>query len=183
MFAGIGPFAIPAVRKVGCTVHANDLNPESYRYLNINKSLNKIPDDKMFTYNLDGAELVKTLIEQKIHFTHVIMNLPASAYTFLPVFKGIFTPEYCNAHIEPATPEEIESEQPKGNRKPVKSLIERKATSSWPKLENNMPWIHCYGFSAAEGFTSGMIFCNQYRFFSAFKFAPYFRRSFVFEML
>jgi len=41
VFAGVGPFAIPAAKK-GCYVHANDLNPESYRWLQHNTDLNKV---------------------------------------------------------------------------------------------------------------------------------------------
>jgi tRNA (guanine37-N1)-methyltransferase len=41
VFAGVGPFALPAARK-GCAVLANDLNPESYKYLTVNIEDNKV---------------------------------------------------------------------------------------------------------------------------------------------
>ena len=41
VFAGVGPFALPAAKK-GCAVLANDLNPESYKYLSINIKDNKV---------------------------------------------------------------------------------------------------------------------------------------------
>ena len=41
MFAGVGPFALPAAKK-GCAVLANDLNPSSYKYLKINITENKV---------------------------------------------------------------------------------------------------------------------------------------------
>jgi hypothetical protein len=40
MFCGIGPFAIPLAAR-GCTVHANDLNPLSFKYLLMNAEANK----------------------------------------------------------------------------------------------------------------------------------------------
>ena len=50
MMAGIGPFAIPA-GFAGCTVHANDLNPCSFKYLSEGVKLNKVAD-KVICYNL-----------------------------------------------------------------------------------------------------------------------------------
>ena len=39
MMAGVGPFAVPlAINRI--TVYANDLNPESFKYLNKNMKLN-----------------------------------------------------------------------------------------------------------------------------------------------
>ncbi len=42
MFAGVGPFAVPAAKNVGCRVYANDLNPKSYKALIDNVALNKV---------------------------------------------------------------------------------------------------------------------------------------------
>lgn len=41
VFAGVGPFALPAAKK-GCGVLANDLNPESYKWLLRNIENNKV---------------------------------------------------------------------------------------------------------------------------------------------
>lgn len=100
MFAGVGPFAIPAARQK-CTVYANDLNPESYRWLDHNAKLNKV-NDRINIYNMDGRQFAKSVIkrvlldlwntsdEDKRNFKiHVIMNLPAIAIEFLDVFRGL----------------------------------------------------------------------------------------------
>ncbi|OZJ04872.1 hypothetical protein BZG36_02604 [Bifiguratus adelaidae] len=57
VFAGVGPFAIPAARK-GCLVYANDLNPDSFTWLRHNMSLNKIRNT-IKPYNLDGRDFIK----------------------------------------------------------------------------------------------------------------------------
>lgn len=57
VFAGVGPFAVPAGKKK-IFVLANDLNPESYKYLNENIKLNKT-DDFVRSSNLDGREFIK----------------------------------------------------------------------------------------------------------------------------
>ncbi|XP_065009229.1 tRNA (guanine(37)-N1)-methyltransferase 1-like isoform X1 [Musa acuminata AAA Group] len=65
MFAGIGPFSIPAARK-GCHVYANDLNPDSVHYLQINANINKV-EDCVFAYNMDARA-----------FMHHVMTVPDS---------------------------------------------------------------------------------------------------------
>ncbi|KAK6788962.1 hypothetical protein RDI58_012761 [Solanum bulbocastanum] len=60
MFAGIGPFAIPAAQK-GCAVYANDLNPDSIRYLKTNAEISKV-DDLVFPYNMDARKFISQLI-------------------------------------------------------------------------------------------------------------------------
>lgn len=62
MFAGIGPFAIPAAQK-GCQVYANDLNPDSIHYLKINAERNKVPN-LVHAYNLDARKFVSSLMER-----------------------------------------------------------------------------------------------------------------------
>ncbi|KAL1815182.1 hypothetical protein ACET3Z_017756 [Daucus carota] len=135
MFAGIGPFVIPAAKK-GCLVYANDLNPYSVRYLRINAKINNV-EDCVKTYNMDARKFIAQLmvvptcetqcastevrkgknmrIKASVsvdtkpweHVDHVIMNLPASALQFIDSFRG---------------------------------LIRRKF---W---KGSLPWIHCYCF-------------------------------------
>ena len=104
MFAGVGPFAIPAAKNRHCIVHANDLNPHSYKYLQENTRKNHV-SKSVLTYNLDGRDFLpsvtrKLLNEALASFSnegsisicdHVIMNLPASAVEFLDAFKGLFS--------------------------------------------------------------------------------------------
>jgi len=94
--AGVGPFSVPAAKK--CRVHANDLNPQSFHWLQHNAKLNKIRPDQMSFHNLDARqfirevfapELAKLVAEEEDKQCHVVMNLPAAAITFLDVFQGL----------------------------------------------------------------------------------------------
>ncbi|XP_017543684.1 tRNA (guanine(37)-N1)-methyltransferase [Pygocentrus nattereri] len=98
VFAGVGPFSIPAARR-GCTVFANDLNPESYRWLQHNTKLNKV-EAKVTTSNLDGREFIRGPLRERLPELmkgsagiHIIMNLPALALEFLDAFRGLLGPE------------------------------------------------------------------------------------------
>ncbi|NXH12388.1 TRM5 methyltransferase, partial [Bucco capensis] len=110
VFAGIGPFAIPAAKKK-CHVFANDLNPESYSWLLHNCKLNKV-DNKVKAFNMDGRDFLlgpvreelskelPCLKEQKTSF-HIVMNLPALAIEFLDVFRHLLAGEPCSAAALP----------------------------------------------------------------------------------
>ncbi len=105
VFAGVGPFALPAAKR-GCFVLANDLNPESHAALVANMARNKLekkraPADPLHPvtpFNMDGREFcrhVAGMVERgecpKVD--HVLMNLPASAVTFLDTVVECFGPE------------------------------------------------------------------------------------------
>lgn len=98
VFAGVGPFAIPAARS-GANVLANDLNPESYRWLQHNCKLNKV-DSKVRTFNLDGRAFIQGPMKQELPAllkgkvgVHVVMNLPALALEFLDALRGLLKQE------------------------------------------------------------------------------------------
>jgi tRNA (guanine37-N1)-methyltransferase len=85
--AGIGPFAVPLTSQYShVKVYANDLNPISFKYLNINSKINKC--NKLHTYNMDGRYFLRKLDDEGILYQHVLMNLPAIAPEFLNVFQG-----------------------------------------------------------------------------------------------
>lgn len=102
VFAGVGPFAIPAAKKPKCTVYANDLNPESFKWLNENIKLNKVREDLLTTYNLDGREFMKKIVREEMlkllendesmkGKIHIVMNLPLLAVEFTDVFPGLLS--------------------------------------------------------------------------------------------
>ncbi|XP_054812332.1 tRNA (guanine(37)-N1)-methyltransferase 2 isoform X2 [Prosopis cineraria] len=74
MFAGIGPFAIPAAQK-GCIVYANDLNPNSVDYLKINAKINKV-DDRILAYNMDARNFISQLVEVPKTEIRIESNVP-----------------------------------------------------------------------------------------------------------
>ena len=97
LFCGVGPFAIPAAKR-GCIVYANDLNPESVKYLELNKDRNKISSKNLLSFNSDARDFIMqshdllnkdTLNKTPVFFDHYIMNLPASAHEFLNSFNSL----------------------------------------------------------------------------------------------
>ncbi|KAL3049211.1 hypothetical protein OYC64_008644 [Pagothenia borchgrevinki] len=98
VFAGVGPFAVPAARS-GANVLANDLNPESHKWLQHNCKLNKV-EKKVRTFNLDGRAFIQGPVKQELPVllkgkakVHIVMNLPALALDFLDAFRGLLPQE------------------------------------------------------------------------------------------
>ncbi|KAI5946294.1 tRNA (guanine(37)-N(1))-methyltransferase isoform X1 [Manis javanica] len=111
VFAGVGPFAIPVAKK-NCTVFANDLNPESHKWLSHNCKLNKV-DQKVKVFNLDGKDFLQgpvreelmqqlgPLSQEKKHSVHIVMNLPAKAVEFLSALKSLLDGPPCSNEFLP----------------------------------------------------------------------------------
>ncbi|XP_030036723.2 tRNA (guanine(37)-N1)-methyltransferase [Manduca sexta] len=108
VFCGVGPFSLPAAKRK-CTVFANDLNPESFKWLKHNAKNNKIKPEFFNAYNLDGKDFIcsvfkdyiQELCEGKISIDekaviHITMNLPAMAVEFLKYFKGLIKGNIAN---------------------------------------------------------------------------------------
>jgi tRNA (guanine37-N1)-methyltransferase len=105
VFAGVGPFVVPALM-LGCTVYANDINPESVKWMTINLKSNqpKKSSNEYHVFNLDGREFLQTVVFPRIENYQkeiandqekrwclsdskiiILMNLPDIALTFLDV--------------------------------------------------------------------------------------------------
>ena len=98
--AGVGPFAIPCGKI--CKVMANDLNPESFKWLQENVRQNKKSTNNIQCFNKDAREFIRTIVKdalidlwnddsENITEAHIVMNLPALAITFVDVFNGLFS--------------------------------------------------------------------------------------------
>ncbi|KAF8640691.1 hypothetical protein AX17_000347 [Amanita inopinata Kibby_2008] len=78
VFAGVGPFAVPAARK-GCAVLANDLNPESAKYLEKNVLDNRVVDF-VRVYAEDGRDFIRAAVAR-------VYDEPFTAYTGLALSR------------------------------------------------------------------------------------------------
>ena len=136
--AGVGPFAVPAA-KAGAVVIANDLNPDSFKWLQANCEKVKKKGHKVECLNMDARDFIKSRVREEliklwksnleteskdetvnVRDIHITMNLPALAITFLDVFRGLF-----------------------------KDFPDLKEVSN-----SLLPKVHAYGFSKAENKTT-----------------------------
>jgi hypothetical protein len=73
--AGVGPFAVPLGLRGCAHVHANDLNPHSYRWLVENLALNKLGPKQVLPYI---PCLTRFLIQSRMYFLHEQVSVSLS---------------------------------------------------------------------------------------------------------
>eukprot|EP00600_Ochromonadales_sp_CCMP1393_P000591 CAMPEP_0174983836 /NCGR_PEP_ID=MMETSP0004_2-20121128/17376_1 /TAXON_ID=420556 /ORGANISM="Ochromonas sp., Strain CCMP1393" /LENGTH=637 /DNA_ID=CAMNT_0016236155 /DNA_START=218 /DNA_END=2131 /DNA_ORIENTATION=- len=124
-------------------VHANDLNPESYKYLVRNAQQNRCAlNGRLFCYNMDGRDFILKLITERVAFEEVIMNLPQSATDFLDVFIGLHTRR--RKMLQQAHPAGQAATSGAGAGAEVGHL-----DSAEDSIRILLPRIHVYAFSTA----------------------------------
>ncbi|KAK1417297.1 hypothetical protein QVD17_26423 [Tagetes erecta] len=172
MFAGIGPFAIPAAQK-GCLVYANDLNPESVRYLKINADVNKV-NNHIHAYNLDARIFMSQLMTVPVgESEHVDSSLASSVKCNIQENIKENTQENNseNGHLE-CVDAHVAVKTKGSKNKRIKTSVSHN-NKSWEHIDHvimnlpasalqfldvfrgliqrkywkgSLPWIHCYCF-------------------------------------
>jgi tRNA (guanine37-N1)-methyltransferase len=88
LFAGVGTFSIQIAKSHSVTVHAFDINPVAYLYLQENLRLNKLKGN-VIAHQLDVFDLLapenKTGQALKSQANRIIMNLPEKSIDYLKV--------------------------------------------------------------------------------------------------
>ncbi|MHA2181317.1 MAG: class I SAM-dependent methyltransferase [Promethearchaeota archaeon] len=88
MFAGIGPFSIQIARLNPVKIHAFDINPQAYTYLQANIESNKLKG-KVIPYNIDVRDLLnpsnQTGMQLDGTIDRIVMNLPEQSINFIHV--------------------------------------------------------------------------------------------------
>ena len=91
---------------------ANDLNPESHKWLLHNCKLNKV-DQKVQVFNLDGKDFLQGPVREELmqqlgplskgseHSVHIVMNLPAKAIEFLSALTALLDGQPCGSELLP----------------------------------------------------------------------------------
>ncbi|KAJ7897151.1 Met-10+ like-protein-domain-containing protein [Mycena olivaceomarginata] len=118
VFAGVGPFAVPAAKK-GCAVLANDLNPQSAKYLAVNVENNRVADVVRVSCE-DGRAFIQDAVNR-------VLAEP------FPAYSG---------------PRKSKTQENKERRK-QRALGSQTTvdTNEIEKIYTTMPMIHCHCFT------------------------------------
>ncbi|KAI7750802.1 hypothetical protein M8C21_019708 [Ambrosia artemisiifolia] len=171
MFAGIGPFAIPAAQK-GCLVYANDLNPDSVRYLKINADINKV-NDNLHAYTMDARNFISQALavpvgESKLGDSSLVSS--AQCDTHEDIEANVKEQNSENGYLSADCQEAVKIKGSKNER--IQTCVPF-TNKSWEHIDHvimnlpasalqfldvfkgliqrkywkgSLPWIHCYCF-------------------------------------
>lgn len=155
-FCGIGPFVLPIAKKTHSFVFGNDLNPDSYQYLQKNVVLNKV-ESKVMCFNMCARDFVGESLK--------VLNCDETMGQMI---------QLQNAEINVRLKEKVDKHKSLGNDEETRLLENRPRFFShyimnlpntaiefldafigiydeYPKLRNSvMPVVHCHCFSSAE---------------------------------
>ncbi|KTW30899.1 tRNA (guanine) methyltransferase [Pneumocystis jirovecii RU7] len=143
VFAGVGPFSIPAGKK-RVIVFSNDLNPDSYKSMKENISLNKV-DLFVKAYCKDGRQFIRDSVHELIEFSkQKTINVPNGKKTksqeSFPKFENILIPQVFKHFIMNLPETSIDFlDAFKGIYSGYKHLF--------LSTKNSLPTIHVYCFS------------------------------------
>jgi len=151
VFAGVGPFAVPAAKK-GCAVLANDLNPTSFKYLQVNAETNKAAD-RLRPFCQDGREFIRAVFR-------TLFDNPFPAFT--PPKSAT---QLARERRQKTNPSSTESSPPGPDRKRINHFVMNLPGSAIEFLDalrgvlsqsddlrlvygqDQLPTIHCYCFT------------------------------------
>lgn len=95
MFAGVGPFSIQIAKLNFVKIHAFDVNPHAFNYLQANIGLNKL-EGRVIPYNFNVKDLLNpsNRIGKQLNgkVDRVIMNLPGQSVNFIDVACFLMKP-------------------------------------------------------------------------------------------
>lgn len=152
VFAGVGPFAIPAGKK-NVFVLSNDLNPESYKYMQHNIKENKV-DPFVKPLNFDGREFIRKsplLLLEWCNENNGVVTIPGGKKFKDPdtgevkrtLPKSFEIPKYYSHYVMNLPDSALtfldEFVGLYSNHSEAVTVVQ-----SLPKFE--LPWIHCHCF-------------------------------------
>uniref|UniRef100_A0A0W0F1U0 tRNA (guanine(37)-N1)-methyltransferase n=1 Tax=Moniliophthora roreri TaxID=221103 RepID=A0A0W0F1U0_MONRR len=151
VFAGVGPFALPAAKK-GCAVLANDLNPNSVKYLEKNVEDNQVSDTVKVSCK-DGRDFISHAFQQ-------VADSPFPPYLGPKLSKTQARKSEKEARKNASTPAETSPSIPP--RKTIDHFVMNLpdtaihfldafrgvlSTPALRELYSKMPMVHCHCFT------------------------------------
>lgn len=148
VFAGVGPFALPAAKR-GCVVFANDLNPESVKWMQINSQNNHL-ENRIRTFCEDGGTFIRRVTKEAWDNPFPDLGEVKSATRqrrelrkVAPIEAALRQGSRRISHFIMNLPDTAISFLPSFQN----LFSDLKAAPDFLEVYNEMPFVHCYCFT------------------------------------